>query len=194
MLGNLSLANPQQSSYPPQQSYNQSHASNSLSPQASVNQNRQRSASGGEDISRFLLEQGDGMVAANDFAGAVTTYTLAIQNNPTNADLLVKRAYAYRMMQPPKLQEALVDAQTACRNNPYDWNIWSQLGQIHLQNKDPHFAVEALEKGVEVGGNQVTHATKAALDNARAMVARESSSGAQPDINGKSCSSKFRIQ
>lgn len=131
------------------------------------------------------MEQGDGLVAANDFAGAVTTYTLAIQSNPTNPDLLVKRGYAYRMMQPPKLPEALTDTQTACRNNPYDWNIWSQLGQIHLQNKDPHFAVEALEKAVELGGGQITYATRSALDNAKAMVQREAS-GAQPSIQSES--------
>lgn len=89
------------------------------------------------------------------------------------------------MMQPPKLSEALTDTQTACRNNPYDGNIWSQLGQIHLHNMDPHFAVEALEKAVELGGNQITHATKSALDNARAMVQRETS-GVQPSIQGES--------
>ncbi|KAF3904437.1 hypothetical protein ABW21_db0208875 [Orbilia brochopaga] len=118
----------------------------------------------------FLKSQGNSMVEAKNFDQAVMFYSMALDYNPESAVCLSNRSMAYTKLQPPKMQEAKADAESATKADPTYWKGWSRLGDALLSMGEPSKAVDAYNKAVEVGGTSVGQNTKQSLANAKRAI------------------------
>ncbi len=72
----------------------------------------------------------DEKTAVGDFAAAITLYEQAIKLTPDDAELLLCRAMACRLSNPPQFQSALRDANAAIEVNPTSWYAWHTKGEL----------------------------------------------------------------
>lgn len=106
------------------------------------------------------------MLSENNFDLAVIYYTLALDYAPNNAALLANRSKAYLKHTPSKNNEALQDALSATEANPSLWIGWSSLGDVKLGMGDAYGAVQAFDKAIQLGGDEVDLATRNSRVNA----------------------------
>ncbi|KAJ4373068.1 Small glutamine-rich tetratricopeptide repeat-containing protein 2 [Neocucurbitaria cava] len=72
----------------------------------------------------------DEKTAAGDFVSAITLYEQAIKLTPDDPELLLCRAMAHRLSNPPQYQAALRDVNVAIQSNPTSWYAWHTKGEL----------------------------------------------------------------
>jgi len=75
-------------------------------------------------------------------------YGEAVKHAPTDSELLLCRALAYRLSQPANYTAALSDANSAIQNDPSNWNAWNIKGELMVGLGDLDGAEEAFQNAL----------------------------------------------
>jgi|SRR5579871_2805238 len=100
------------------------------------------------DQVQYLRQVGDRKFDAGEYAVAASFYEEAIKLTPTNTDLILSRALAYRLSTPPNNIAALADANSAIQLSPDNWNAWYTKGEILVAMNDFGGAEEAFQNAL----------------------------------------------
>ncbi|EDQ90382.1 TPR repeat-containing protein, partial [Monosiga brevicollis MX1] len=97
------------------------------------------------------LDEANRLAVEGDLARALEQYTTLIDEDDTNAELLLKRASVYSSSH--KFTEALQDVKSACAAAPKDPRCFAQLAKLYEQMKQPKAALEAYASYTAAGGD-----------------------------------------
>ncbi len=126
-------------------------------------------------INRVLAEkfktQGNEFVAKKDATSAITCYTKAIEQDPTNAVYYCNRAAAYFMQN--DYFRVVEDAKKSIELNPAYSKAYHRLGRAHLALGEPEEAVAVFEKALELEPKDAV--IRASLEEARRAACGEDS-------------------
>lgn len=92
------------------------------------------------------LATGRAAVKASDWKKAVAELTLAVKDQPANADSHNLLAYAYRKQATPNLPKAFEHYNTALKLNPSHKGAHEYIGEAYLMDKQPAKAEEHLAR------------------------------------------------
>ncbi|CCG21559.1 Sgt2 small tetratricopeptide repeat (TPR)-containing protein [Candida orthopsilosis Co 90-125] len=118
-----------------------------------------------------LKLEGNRLMGAKDYAGAIAKYTEAIGLDPTNVVYLSNRAAAYSSAQ--KHTQAVEDAEKAIKLNPEFSRAYSRLGLAQYALGNPKEAMEAYKKGLEVEGDKPSDGMKKGYETAKKRVEQD---------------------
>ncbi|KAI5957575.1 hypothetical protein KGF57_003269 [Candida theae] len=150
-------------------------ASSQSSPASSSSSDTQPSSIVVDDATKEKADQlkleGNRLMGAKDYAGAIAKYTEAIGLDPTNVVYLSNRAAAYSSAQ--KHAQAVEDAEKAIKLNPEFSRAYSRLGLAQYALGKPKEAMEAYKKGLEVEGDKPSDGMKKGYETAKKRVEQE---------------------
>jgi small glutamine-rich tetratricopeptide repeat-containing protein alpha len=105
-------------------------------------------------VAEGLKAEGNKLLAAKDFKGAVEKYTAAIEADANNAVYYANRAAAYSQLQ--QHESAVYDAKKALQVNPNYSKAYSRLGHAEFCLGNYENAVDAYTLGLEKEPNNAS--------------------------------------
>lgn len=104
------------------------------------------------------LQSGRAAIAAKDWQKAITHFTLAVQQEPRNADARNLLAYSYRKQAMPDLPKAFEHYNMALQLDPKHKGAHEYIGEAYLMDKQPAEAEKHLALLADICGNKTCEA------------------------------------
>lgn len=116
--------------------------------------------------------QGDDLTQQGDYTGAVVMYDAALRAAPNDVGLLLSRTTALSMTNPPRLDQALKDADMVIQLDPRSWQGWLEKGRVLSRMGDLQSAEEALTNAVGFAQDYGRNVAQSHLADVRARRAQ----------------------
>ncbi|KAF1813431.1 hypothetical protein P152DRAFT_457795 [Eremomyces bilateralis CBS 781.70] len=113
--------------------------------------------------------QGDKLSNECNYNDAIAMYTAALGSMPTNTHLLISRCIAYQLSQPPRIDRAMLDANTAIRVDSSCWQGWYQRGELLQDAGYSSSAIESLRRAEQLAGGTDKLTVRRAIAQASAQ-------------------------